>query len=57
MKPQVIYLVRVVCKKGSLRDEECDTILVNVTQYKREELGWRTVSIYPNKILHIYYMT
>ena len=53
----MIYLVRVVYKKGSLRDEECDTILVNVTQYKREEIGWRTISIYPNKILHIYYMT
>ena len=57
MKPQVIYLVRVVCKKGSLRDEECDTILVNVTQHKREELGWRTVPRDPKKILHIDYMT
>ena len=52
----MIYLVRVVCKKGSLRDEECDTILVNVTQHKREELGLRTMSRDPEKILHIYYM-
>ena len=57
MKPQVIYLVRVLCKNGSLRDEDYDTILVNVTQHKREELGWRTMSRDNKKMLHIDYMT
>ena len=57
VKPQVIYLVRVVCKQGLLRDEECNTILVNVTHHKREELGWRMMYRDPKKILHIDYMT
>ena len=57
LNPSVIYLVRVVCNKGLLRDEEYDTILVNVTQHKREELGWMMMSRDPKKRLHIDYMT